>query len=475
MRNVNQVLFRDDRRAAAAVFVAVALPFLIISTVLGLELGNWWYDYAQYQRAGDTASAAGALTYKTTLNAQTAATRAAYVAELNGVTGSASPTWNAATNTLTDGNITVIVTLGSTTASGASVQVQIAQSVQPVVSNFVNSHAVTISTSSTSKIAPPTTTTPTTTTGGGGGQPCILALNGDDTGVTTGTDITFTGHVTIDTPGCTIRSNAGIVFSGGVTVTAAAYYAGGTITTNGGSGTISGTQNPTSGQVGDPFAVTSSSSTFNKTLQNALTAANAATGVTDLSCNNSGCTGPAGKVSCTKSGCTASPGTYANWKSTNGATLTLSPGLYVFTGSINLSGGNISGSAVTILMAAGPTSSQNTATTVGSTVLGLTAPTTTNVFNGALAGIMFASLTTGTVSFGGNTSMPFSGALYLPNGNLKFAGTPVDGATGCAMVIAETITISGNVNLASSCGGYGLPTFDSLPVKPAALVLTLVK
>ena len=206
-----------------------------------------------------------------------------------------------------------------------------------------------------------------------------------------------------------------------------------------------------------------------------MTAANAATGATDLSCNNSGCTGPAGKVSCSTSGCTASPGTYANWKSTNGATLTLSPGLYVFTGSINLSGGNISGSAVTILMAAGPTSSQNTATTVGSTVLGLTAPTTANVSNGALAGIMFASLTTGTVSFGGNTSMPFSGALYLPNGNLKFAGTPVDGATGCAMVIAETITISGNVNLASSCGGYGLPKFDSLPVKPAALVLSLVK
>ena len=471
MRNVNQVLFRDDRRAVAAVFVAVALPFLIISTVLGLELGNWWYDYAQYQRAGDTASAAGALTYKTTLNAQTAATRAAYVAELNGVTGSASPTWNAATNTLTDGNITVIVTLGSTTASGASVQVQIAQSVQPVVSNFVNSHAVTISTSSTSKIAPPTTTTPTTTTGGGGGQPCILALNGDDTGVTTGTDITFTGHVTIDTPGCTIRSNAGIVFSGGVTVTAAAYYAGGTITTNGGSGTISGTQNPTSGQVGDPFAVTSSSPAFNKTLQDALTAANAATGVTDLSCNNSGCTGPAGKVSCTKSGCTASPGTYANWKSTNGATLTLSPGLYVFTGSINLNGGSISGSAVTILMAAGPTTSQNSVTTVGSTVLGLSASTTNA--GGAIPGFMFASLTTGTVSFGGNTSLPFSGVIYLPNGNLKFAGTPVDGSSGCAQVIAETVTISGNVNLSSNCSSYGLATYGSLPAAPLLVVSTI--
>ena len=464
-------LFLGDRRAVTAVWVAVALPFLIISTVLGLELGNWWYVFAQYQRAADTASAAGALTYKTTLNAQTGATKAAYVAEINGVTGSASPTWNSATNTLTDGSITVIVTPGASTASGTIVKVNVAQSVQPGVSAFFNSNAVTISSSSTSKLAPPPGSATPIGLGVGGGQPCILALNGDDNGVTTGTDITISGNVKISTPGCTIRSNAGIIFQGNVTVSAAAYIAGGTITINGGAASISGTQTPNSGQIADPYAVSTVNNSFNNTLQTALTAANQATSITNLNCNNSGCTGPAGLVSCDKSNCTASPGTYANWKSTNGATLKLSPGRYIFTGSINLSGGNISGSGVTILMAAGPTYSQNSATTVGSTVLGLSASTTNA--GGAIPGVMFASLTTGTVSFGGNTSLPFSGVIYLPNGNLKFAGTPVDGSSGCAQVIAETVTISGNVNLSSNCSSFGLPTYGSLPAAPLLVVSTI--
>ena len=483
-------LFRSDKKASVAVWVAVALPFLIIAMVTGVEVSGWWVNLARYQQIADTASAAGALTYKSTLNARTAATQAAYIAELNGVTGSASPTWNSTTNTLTDGSITVVVTLGVTTAAGGTVQVNITQTTAGGVAAAVNPAGFTIGTTSTSMVAPPpVTTTARSSDGSGiGGQPCMLALNGDDTGVTSGTDISFSGNVTISTPGCTIRSNAGIIFQGNVTVNAAAYYAGGTITTNGGAASISGTSNPMSGQIADPYALSSApdcgtngpTCAFNTVLQNALTAADAATATTDLSCNNSGCTGPAGLVTCgtgsTKNVCTVRPGTYRNWSSTNGPTVTLTAGKYIVTGSISLNGGTFTGSGVTILMASGPSGSPNSASTLGSTTEALTAATTANVGStGALPGVVFASTTIGTMSFGGNASVPFSGLIYLPNGNLKLAGTPVEGGSGCTLVIAETIVITGNVQLAaSSCTSFGLPAFGSVAQLPQ-LALSLIR
>lgn len=471
-------LFRSDKKASVAVWVAVALPFLIIAMVTGVEVSGWWVDLARSQQVADTASAAGALTYKSTLNARTAATQAAHIAELNGVTGSASPTWNSTTNTLTDGSITVVVTLGVNTAAGGTVQVSIAQTTAGGVAAAVNPSGFTIGTTSTSKVAPPPgTPTARSSDGSGlGGQPCMLALNGDDTGVTSGTDISFSGNVTISTPNCTIRSNAGITFQGNVTVNAAAYYAGGTITTSGSAASITGTAYPMSGQIADPYAVSSApdcgvtpgpTCLFNTALQNALAAADAATATTDLSCNNSGCTGPAGLVTCgtgsKQNVCTVLPGTYRNWSGTNGPTVTLTAGNYIVTGNISLNGGTFKGSGVTILMAAGPSGSPNSASTLGSTTESLTAATTAGVgTTKAIAGVVFASTTTGTMSFGGNASVPFSGLIYLPNGNLKLAGTPVDGGSGCALVVAETIVITGNVQLASSCGSFGLPAFGSV-------------
>ena len=484
-------LFRSDKKASVAVWVAVALPFLIIALVTGVEVSGWWVNLARYQQIADTASAAGALTYKSTLNARTAATQAAYIAELNGVTGSASPTWNSTTNTLTDGSITVVVTLGVTTAAGGTVQVNITQTTAGGVAAAVNPAGFTIGTTSTSRVAPPpVTTTARSSDGSGiGGQPCMLALNGEDDGVTSGTDISFSGNVTISTPGCTIRSNAGITFQGNVTVNAAAYYAGGTITTNGSAASISGTSNPMSGQIADPYALSSApdcgtiigpTCAFNTVLQNALIAANVATATTDLSCNNSGCTGPAGLVTCgtgsTQNVCTVRPGTYRNWSSTNGPTVTLTAGKYIVTGSISLNGGTFNGSGVTILMAGGPSGSPNSASTLGSTTEALTAATTANVGStGALPGVVFASTTIGTMSFGGNASVPFSGLIYLPNGNLKFAGTPVGGGLGCTLVVAETIVITGNVQLAaSSCTSFGLPAFGSVAQLPT-LTLSLIQ
>jgi hypothetical protein len=469
-------LFRCDQKAGVALWVAVAAPFLAIALVAGIQVENWWVHLAQVQRATDTASAAGALTYKSSKNAQTAALQAAHIAELNGLSGVASPTWNASTKTLTDGSITVVIT-DATGSNPTLVKVTAGQVVPAGIAAMISTNSVTIPGASTSKLAPPVTATGaggTADEGGTGGQPCILALNGGQTGVVN--DITISGHVTISTPSCTIRSNGGIGFSGNVTVTAAAYYAGGAITVNGNAAAIGGPppgisgglMHPLSTQLTDPYLNLTIS--FNQILQASLTKANAASGGSALSCNNSSCTGPSDMV-CSGSKCTIQPGIYSSISMTNGADVTMAPGLYTITGNMSLSGGTLQGTGVTILMAAGSTTSPDSASTTGGTVLTLSAATSSLPTGGALTGVLFASQTNGTISFGGNSSMQLAGVMYLPNGNLSISGTPT-ASSGCLEVIADTIKITGNVTLATTgCSAFSLPTYGS-EVNPSSMVIT---
>ena len=53
--------------------------------------------------------------------------------------------------------------------------------------------------------------------------------------------------------------------------------------------------------------------------------------------------------------------------------------------------------------------------------------------------------------------------IYYPNGVLSFSGNAADGSTGCAEVVAQSVNLSGNANLAANCGSYGLPTYGSVP------------
>ena len=44
---------------------------------------------------------------------------------------------------------------------------------------------------------------------------------------------------------------------------------------------------------------------------------------------------------------------------------------------------------------------------------------------------------------------------------MTFSGSSSDGSTGCAELIAKTITLSGSANLAANCSQYGTQTFGS--------------
>jgi hypothetical protein len=389
------------------------------------------------------------------------------MAQLNGGVGTASPSWNG-TDTLTDNQITVKIVPAVASSSGYALKVSFQKNIPATLSRaFSATASYTVTGSSTAELV---ATTGTFSGGGGagggsgGGQPCLVALGN---GLTSGTDLTIQGSVTVNTPTCTIRSNDGAYLSGSSTVYTQGIFAGGTIT-NSGSSNIFGPGPPgpmysNQGQIPDPYA-------GNTALQSALTAANSATGTGNISCkgnsNSTTCTGPSNSFSCSGTSCTLQPGTYTGLNLTSGAILNFSPGRYVFTDTINLGGGStVIGSGVTVLQAAGTSRAPKTMSVDGNAVFVLTPAATADATNGQIPGVVFASRSVGTTSvYTGNSTNPFVGIIYYPKGQITYLGSSYSGSPGCGEVIAKTISMNGNATFdASTCASYGATSFNSLP------------
>ncbi len=453
---------RLDRRATVAIYVAMMAPVLSGAVAIGVEVTSWSSAQLTLQQAADASARAGALyCYNYAVNnsgssclsnataAQTAATLAARLAEVNGVTGASSPTWNSATLKYTDNLITAQIVSGVKSSSDSAVQVTVQKSIPLTISRiFTSTQSVDVTASSTSEVV-------TTVSGGGGGQPCMLALAGDSNGTTTSNTISFSGAINISAPSCTIRSDEGVLFNGAIVATTGGIYAGGSITAEG-ADVISGAENQNAGQIADPYA-------SDTTLQNALTTANSATG-SAISCSgSSSCTGPSGWGSCSGGTCTLNPGTYTGLSVSGSNNITFNPGLYTINGNISFNGAfNVTGSGVTILMGKG-TGSGYAFTTSGAMTMTLSAATTAGATGNAIPGIVFASQSSATASFAGSAGLAFTGVMYYPNGPASFTGAMTSGNSTCAELIANTITVSGAFALGSSCGSYGAATFGSQP------------
>jgi len=113
------------RRAAVAVWIAVMAPGLIMATALAIEAGGWAAAQMSVQRAADLSAMAGAMNYLATSNKQTAATFAARMAQLNGGSGTATPSWNSGTSTLTDNMITAQIVTGYESSSDTALKVTV--------------------------------------------------------------------------------------------------------------------------------------------------------------------------------------------------------------------------------------------------------------------------------------------------------------------------------------------------------------
>lgn len=110
---------------------------------LGIDVSYWGLVRIELQDTADVAAIAGALSYQSTSNAQTAATVAAGVAELNGATGAAGRTWNAATRTLSDNQITAQIVAGIRNPADIAVEVSIRRSVPLFFARVLSSQRLT--------------------------------------------------------------------------------------------------------------------------------------------------------------------------------------------------------------------------------------------------------------------------------------------------------------------------------------------
>ena len=159
---------------------------------------------------------------------------------------------------------------------------------------------------------------------------------------------------------------------------------------------------------------------------------------------------------------TIDPGVYClGIRVVAGATLTLNPGVYYLDrGNLSVAGNStMTGIGVTLVFTSSTGNNYATALVTSAANINLTAPTT-----GPTAGVVIfgdRGMPVGTsFRFIGGGSQFLGGAIYVPKGNLEFAGGNGAG-TSCTQIIADTIGLSGNSNLKLDCTGVGTKPIGS--------------
>jgi hypothetical protein len=414
-----------SRRGSVALMTAIMAPVMVMITAMGIEVTSWSVANLELQRIADISAWAGARQYVVGSSAQTATQTSANLAEINGVSGTTTQTWNASTSTRTDNLITARVVPGIKVATDTAMKVTVQRNIAKTFSLiFPGAQSfVTVSATAIAEIVSSVGTSP---------QPCLLALQPDGSGVT---DLTLSGSASVTSTTCSVVSNAGITLTGSSYLDVKGVYSGGAITYPGwNTNAIQGPSIQNSGQVTDPYA-------SDTQLQS------------DFSQLSSG-----GKADPNTSyqTVTISPGTYSSLTLGGSSTVTLSPGTYFVNGNVTFDGSStVNGTGVTIIFS-------GTLSDAGSSQVSLTAPTAASGVG--IPGILFAGNSTSASGFSGSVGLPLTGVIYYPNGNMSFSGSADSTGANCSEVIAGTITLSGASNVsASGCSTYGTVAFGSVP------------
>ena len=441
----------QDQQGTVAVLVGLSLTMLVGFVGLGVEAGLW-YEVGARQVSSSTAAIAAANALRTggSLPAGgTAAKRAQAeawtVAATNGfpITGSGQTTCAVAANQLnpntgtgdnTDNTLQVTVNTppctGAYTASSGAVEVIISQPQTRLFSNLFLSSILTISARSVAAQS--------------NGNACVLVLN-----AASAKDASLTGG-TVVLSDCNMQVNSNNVDAFDQT--------GGNLTANAIDivGNYHSTNNnlsvtPTTGvsPIPDPYT--------------GLYAANGVSALTSQSC-------PAANNgrNINTNNITLSPGVYCNTLNASGGHTTMNPGVYIIQGGkIQVSGGSLTGTGVTIILTKDSGNHYATAAFTGGQT-DLRAPST-----GAWAGMLFyqdpnaptSSNLKSAFTGGGNSLL---GTLYFPTQTLDYTGGAV--ASACTQIVSYNINFTGGGTVGSSCANTGVNPISSLGGGPVTLV-----
>lgn len=395
--------FAADRSGAYAVMTAVALPALLGAAGLGGEAGLAYYRHASTQAAADSAAYSAAIALAGGNNASS---------EAKGVTASLG---------FTHGVNGVTVTVNNPPVSGASagqsgaVEVVISATQKPYLMAALRASSYSISGRAVAKV---------------GTAGCVLALN-----QSAASTVSIQGTPSITLSNCALYDNS--TSSSALNIGGSGSLAAGAVSVV---GSISGSSRITSSKV-----TTGASSVADPYSSVALPSFSG--------CNQTNYS--------TGSTATLSPGVYCGGMKITGGTVTLTAGTYIIDGgSLSISGNaTLTGTGVTLVFTSSSGKNYPTATINGGATINLTAPTT-----GTLAGIVIfgdRNMPTNTnFKLDGGSTQTFGGAIYLPSAALDYGGGS-SGSTGCTQLVADTVSFSGNSNLAVSCAAYGTATIGS--------------
>ena len=394
--------FGRDQSGNYVIIIALIMPVLVGVVGLGTDYGIWSHTHQLMQSAADSgavsAATAHAMGNTKGLDTQANAVASSYgfVNGKDGVSIAVNRPPQSGNNTTNPNAIEVIIKQPTKGNLSAVLQPQ----------EFdIKARAVAI--------------------GNGDEKGCVLALNGAASGAST-----TQGGAHVNLKNCSLYDNSSN--SSALTV--------------GGSATLNAHSVHVVGGISGQSAITTSKGTWSGVTPAADPYADVA---------NPTPTGPIINNCCSKND-TLSPGQYKNgMKLVAGAKITLSPGVYYIGGNgLDVAGGaTLTGTGVTLVFTSINGSNYGGATINGGATIDLKAPTT-----GPYAGIvMFGdrNMPVGKdFTFSGGSSQSFTGALYLPKGNVKWAGG-ADSATGCTQLVADTITFAGDSNFAINCAGTG--------------------
>lgn len=158
---------------------------------------------------------------------------------------------------------------------------------------------------------------------------------------------------------------------------------------------------------------------------------------------------PAGTTKCYSVAPNSAGPAYGNLTVTTGDYVTFSAGTYFFyNAAININGGAVSGTDVTIVLLGDSSLSIS-----GGATVNLSAPAT-NTFSSDLNGVLIddqaPTKSNNAVTINGGGTVSLGGAMYFPNVSVTWGGTIANTNTTCTEVIANTITINGNAYMSTA-------------------------
>jgi len=265
-----------------------------------------------------------------------------------------------------------------------------------------------------------------------GGAACVLALDGSSSGA-----ISAQGSTDVSLTGCALFSNASssssISVGGSALISAQSVGAVGGVS---GTSNITATSGITTGDpsISDPYA-SSSFPSFSGCDANNFTA---------------------------KTTVTINPGVYCGGISLNaGASVSMSPGIYyIDSGSLSVNGSaTLTGDGVTLVFTSSNGNNYGTATINGGATVNLTAPTSGPTEGIVLFGDRNMPIGT-TFKLNGGSTQVLQGATYLPKAAVQYSGGTGSSNT-CAQVIGDTVSFTGNSNLAINCPNMGTKPIGS--------------